>query len=644
MMRFALALSQRGLRMIALLVMVTMILTPSVSAQGFEIQWIPVDPSVPSSRYGFPHDFREGVAMGAKYVNLWCFYGADGKRILCEDPNLEIAGDIMNGRFRVQHTFTGKYGFCDAKGTLIIPAVYDEIEIHYFDDGYCVVKRDGWTNVIDLGGNELLPAKTYGVDDYSIQVHKGGYISVSGAVYDPDRLLQVFAIEGMATKFVGEYRRVEPAGEGLLSVTQDGDAYGAINKSGHVVVPYRYYNGIKFSDGLAAAWDRQTDCVTYIDSNGKQAFAGSWPSGLNFVDGYAIIFNEEDHPGIIDKTGKQVAPYLDQSYFIEHFNEGMLVFCDGPKRGVLSAVTGKLVVNPDDGLYDLIGSFSEGVATVQVETGDYINNVRGSFAKVGYTCGLIDTNGQVVVPADGTYHELEACREGMIPAVRYQFTELHVGSDGTPAYDYNSSYGYIDRNGDVVHDLTLQWAGAFENGVSMVVKDGLWALMKNPLPESLRRYQPTTEASAVSTIPVPTRVAAEPIRSHVMIDGQKVAFDAYSVANSSYFRLRDLAMALRGSGSQFAVSWDGSRDAVCLLTSQLYSPVSGELTVTGDPTVKDAFLTTSRIFIDQTELPLTAYTINGSTYFRLRDLGQAVGFGVSWDEAANTIRIDTRAD
>lgn len=37
----------------------------------------------------------------------------------------------------------------------------------------------------------------------------------------------------------------------------------------------------------------------------------------------------------------------------------------------------------------------------------------------------------------------------------------------------------------------------------------------------------------------------------------------------------------------------------------------------------------------------TAYTINGYTYYKLRDIGNVIGFRVTWDQATQTVRIQT---
>jgi len=36
-----------------------------------------------------------------------------------------------------------------------------------------------------------------------------------------------------------------------------------------------------------------------------------------------------------------------------------------------------------------------------------------------------------------------------------------------------------------------------------------------------------------------------------------------------------------------------------------------------------------------------AYNFENSNYFKLRDIGKAIDFGVDWDEAKNTIAINT---
>ena len=50
---------------------------------------------------------------------------------------------------------------------------------------------------------------------------------------------------------------------------------------------------------------------------------------------------------------------------------------------------------------------------------------------------------------------------------------------------------------------------------------------------------------------------------------------------------------------------------------------------------------TQKIMVDGQQVQIEAYSINGSNYCKLRDVGKAVGFHVSYDALTNTVRINT---
>ena len=128
--------------------------------------------------------------------------------------------------------------------------------------------------------------------------------------------------------------------------------------------------------------------------------------------------------------------------------------------------------------------------------------------------------------------------------------------------------------------------------------------------------------------------------SKVLVDGLETAFEAYNIEDNNYFKLRDIAKVISGSEKQFEVSWDDEKGVINLITGKAYSPVGGELSE-GDGESKSSVICTSKIFKDGKEVTLKAYNINGNNYFKLRDLGQAFDFDVSWDGAANCITIET---
>ena len=136
-------------------------------------------------------------------------------------------------------------------------------------------------------------------------------------------------------------------------------------------------------------------------------------------------------------------------------------------------------------------------------------------------------------------------------------------------------------------------------------------------------------------------VTASPNASSVLVNGKSVSFEAYTIEQNNYFKLRDLAMALNGTEKQFEVGWDGENNAISLTTGKAYTPVGGELAVSGKTGAQAATLSTSKVYIDGVQVNLTAYLIGNNNYFKLRDVGIAVDFGVGWDGQANTISINT---
>jgi hypothetical protein len=138
----------------------------------------------------------------------------------------------------------------------------------------------------------------------------------------------------------------------------------------------------------------------------------------------------------------------------------------------------------------------------------------------------------------------------------------------------------------------------------------------------------------------PAAATAKPTSSAVLVNGANIAFDAYNINDNNYFKLRDLAFILSGTEKQFEVGWDGAANAIALTSGKAYTAVSGEMEGKGAGN-KSASPTNSKIYLDGEAIALTAYNINNNNYFKLRDIGQAFDFGVTWDGTKNTIVVDT---
>lgn len=125
------------------------------------------------------------------------------------------------------------------------------------------------------------------------------------------------------------------------------------------------------------------------------------------------------------------------------------------------------------------------------------------------------------------------------------------------------------------------------------------------------------------------------------IDGKYSQVASYNIGGNNYFRLRDLATILAGTDAEFDVGYD---DVERLITIKSETPLSGTPSLIQLDSDDIAVPNDMTVMVDDLYVAPTAYNINGFTYFKLRDLGQILGFGVAWDEASKSMVITTEGD
>lgn len=135
-------------------------------------------------------------------------------------------------------------------------------------------------------------------------------------------------------------------------------------------------------------------------------------------------------------------------------------------------------------------------------------------------------------------------------------------------------------------------------------------------------------------------VTAVPNKSAVYINNVLTEFEAYTINQNNYFKLRDVALVLRGTEKQFNVTWNGAAGAIDMESNKGYLPVGGEMSL-GNGLAKQGILNRSKLLKDGREVDVTGYTINQNNFFKLRDLGELFDFNVSWDGNRNSIVINT---
>ncbi len=128
----------------------------------------------------------------------------------------------------------------------------------------------------------------------------------------------------------------------------------------------------------------------------------------------------------------------------------------------------------------------------------------------------------------------------------------------------------------------------------------------------------------------------------VTLNGVPVYAQAYNIEGSNYFRLRDVAYLLRDTAARFSVEYSAQHNTVSIVTGADYSPIGTELDVNGSKDPRSVVASPQSLIIDGNPVSrLSAYNVDGSNYYRLRDLGEELGFSVDYDRESRTVLITT---
>ena len=129
-------------------------------------------------------------------------------------------------------------------------------------------------------------------------------------------------------------------------------------------------------------------------------------------------------------------------------------------------------------------------------------------------------------------------------------------------------------------------------------------------------------------------------KQNLWVDGERIACEKYNINDENYFKLRDIAYLLNGTGSQFSVNWDQENQVISVVTGEAYEPQNTELDLSFGDKSASAKVSTDKIMINgEFREDLAAYKLEGNNFYRLKDLGKVMGFQVNYDPASNTAII-----
>lgn len=254
------------------------------------------------------------------------------------------------------------------------------------------------------------------------------------------------------------------------------------------------------------------------------------------------------------------------------------------------------------------------------------------------TCVDLDGDGtKEVVVASWTRNEAKT-RTGVSGALYI------LSQDGQLLAQKDLPDGYATYEGVHYYDNGVKSAPVVQD----IDGDGKYEILLNTTYYALCVYEATVTGAAPAPAPEPTPAPAPADMAYarsqtITVDGVPVTFQTYALkdvngAETNYVKVRDLASVLNGTSAQFEVSWDG---AVNLIPGKAYTPNGSEMSTpfSGDRAYEAASAATK---VNGSVSGLEAILLkddagSGFTYYKLRDLGSALGFEVDWDPATGIL-------
>ena len=278
-------------------------------------------------------DFSEGLAAFQHADGKWGYIDKTGRVVI--PPTYEVAeefhnglafvsskkgyfeglfinskGEILNsikaifpfhfsdGLAPVKNEKTGKWGYVDTKGNIVIKEKFDEASL--FSEGLATVKIERKYGFIDTEGKFVIKPQfnmsadfSYSISDFQeglakLQIKgKYGFIDRSGKIAIPPSF---------------EYARDFSSG---LAVVKIHDKYGYIDREGNVVIEPQFKEANDFKGELAIV-EKYADKV-YIDKQGKVV----WSETLEIIKRRNKNFN----PRNIVRDGNLIRTYINEQNF-----------------------------------------------------------------------------------------------------------------------------------------------------------------------------------------------------------------------------------------------------------------------------------------------------------------------------------------
>lgn len=454
------------------------------------------------------------------------------------------------------------------------------------------------TTILDQNGTALLPFMKTGDTSsyfYSSQeifgyVNENGYISVydeennNTSIYKDFELVKVFENEHVSTSIY--YR------DFLFSLNNDNEHFGLKSLENEIVLDAQYRSINYITDEFyfiskntlisSEPYERYNETFGIATKDGEILLNCDYTYSTYLGDGKVRLYlsGQNSNPttiGIYDLYQEKFSVPTETYISLDIRNLDFIYAYDGTHYSIISSDHDIIVQNSDE----------------PIEIANY-DNRRIGWSFIYSLRSVYDLDDSTIMPL------ISHVGDDKITTYANYITGQHYGTLPMETSNIleNGHFAYIDNNGlyGLAHTNEAYWAGG--------------------------------------------TLTAKPTAGAVLVNKTAVTFDSYLINDNNYFKLRDLAEVLKGDAKGFAISWNEEQKAINMLQGELYTSVGTELQI-GDGSEQAYTTNTATILLDNETIYMQAYTINGNTYFKLRDVCQVFDIGVTWDQSTQTIGINS---
>ncbi|HSY60623.1 MAG TPA: WG repeat-containing protein, partial [Cytophaga sp.] len=258
----------------------------------------------------------------------------------------------------------GKFGLIDRTNKEIVPALYNDVQQHfyrvrgeegYYGGGWRVLQGGKW-GIADESGQEIIPIKYDSIWDYDANDWpfkegfawvenngKEGFLDKFGSIIVPIKYdnistfsagLVLVGINGKygCLDYTGSetvpciYDAIEMFKNGIARVRRNG-AWGYIDQTGKEIVPTVYQEtGLLFREGLLNV--KRGDRWGYVNLTGREVIPCQYDRAWNFQHGLALVFKDA-MMGFINSSGAVIIPFKNYDAVQDNKLENNLKFNDG---------------------------------------------------------------------------------------------------------------------------------------------------------------------------------------------------------------------------------------------------------------------------------------------------------------------------